>query len=403
MRIAYFINQYPMVSHSFIRREILELEAQGDQVVRYSIRRNQTDLVDPEDLSEANKTHYLLERGYLIIIMDILSCMITSPASFLKAFAQAMGLASRSQVGRYRHLMYLFEACVLNRLMKASDVAHIHAHFGTNSAAVVMLAHFLGGVTYSFTVHGPNEFDQPVSLSLGEKIKYAEFVVAISSYGRSQLYRWCDYGFWKNIYIIHCALGDDFLASEAARPIDETRIICVGRLCEAKGQLLLLEAVAHVVAEGMKIELVLAGDGVMRSTVESMISNKGLSSHVKMLGWISSSRVRQEILASKAVVMPSFAEGLPVAIMEAGALRRPVISTAISGIPELVKDGQSGWLITAGSVDALVCALHELDSASQEELAEMGEDAYQEVLKKHNIHTEVKRIRACFQNIINQD
>jgi len=396
MRVAYFINQYPKVSHSFIRREILELEEQCIEVVRFSIRRNESDLVDDDDLAEAKKTKYLLERGKMNILLDILICFVSAPGNFMSAMSQTMKLARESRVGFVRHLMYLFEACVINRWMKACGVSHIHAHFGTNSTAVVMLAHFLGGVTYSFTVHGPAEFDQPLSLSLGAKIKYARFVVAISSYGKSQLFRWSEHQYWEKIKIIHCALGDDFLESEATPVPDETRVVCVGRLCEQKGQLLLLEAVRRLVAEGGDIKLILAGDGPMRGDIEGMIRKYALNEHVQILGWISSGQVREEIAACKALVMPSFAEGLPVAIMEASALRRPTITTAIAGIPELVISGESGWLITAGSVEDILSALRELVATPQSRLTEMGEKAYQEVLKKHNIHYEVERLRKLF-------
>lgn len=400
MKVAYFINQYPKVSHSFIRREILELENQGVEVVRFSIRRDGSDLVDQQDLDELSRTCYLTEMGMWKILKCVLMVLLTSPVKFYRALSLTIAMGRRSYVGVIKHLFYLIEACVLGAWAREFGVRHIHAHFGSNSTSVVLLTKFLYETTYSFTVHGPAEFDKPEALSLGDKIKHAMFVIAISSYGRSQLYRWCNHKYWGKIQIIHCALGDDFLDSVPVKAPKETRIICVGRLCEAKGQLLLLEAVAHLIAEGVDISLILAGDGPMRCELEEMISLYRIGDHVKILGWISSMQVRREIIASKALVMASFAEGLPVAIMEACALRRPIITTAIAGIPELVVHNELGWVVTAGDLKGLINALRSLDSESQPVLIDMGEKAYQAVCKKHNIHIEVEKLRVLFNDVV---
>ena len=115
---------------------------------------------------------------------------------------------------------------------------------------------------------------------------------------------------------------------------------------------------ARVLAErGAKFELLLAGDGEMRQAIEEQIARYGLEAQIRITGWISSDAVREELLAARALVLPSFAEGLPVVIMEAMALRRPVISTYVAGIPELVRSGEHGWLVPAGDVEALADAM----------------------------------------------
>ena len=187
-----------------------------------------------------------------------------------------------------------------------------------------MLARVLGGPPYSFTVHGPEEFDAPLALGLGEKIARSAFVVAISSFGRSQLYRWVAHSQWPKVEVVHCGLDDAFRSAPAVRAPEAPRLVCVGRLCEQKGQLLLLEAVRRVVAKGGALELVLAGDGEMRAELEAQVVALGLRDHVRITGWIDGTEVREEILAARALVLPSFAEGLPVVIMEAMALRRAV-------------------------------------------------------------------------------
>jgi glycosyltransferase involved in cell wall biosynthesis len=284
--------------------------------------------------------------------------------------------------------------------LRAHGTQHVHAHFGTNSAEVVMLARELGGPSYSFTVHGPEEFDQPQGLGLGEKVRRAAFVVAISSYGRSQLYRWIAHSQWPKVKVVHCGLEPAFHAVAPVALPAAPRLVCVGRLCEQKGQLLLVEAAGRLAAAGTPIELVLAGDGEMRGEIEAMVARHGLGGQVRITGWISGGEVRREILAARALVLPSFAEGLPVVLMEAMALRRPVLATYVAGIPELVRPGETGWLFPAGDIDALVAALADCLMRPAEELQRMGDAASVRVLARHAIDTEAARLAGLFRAAI---
>ena len=176
------------------------------------------------------------------------------------------------------------------------------------------------------------------------------------------------------------------------------RLFCVGRLCEQKGQLLLLEAAARLKATGADFSLVLAGDGEIRKDVDDFIRQEGLHSTVRITGWINGSQIKEEVTDATALVLPSFAEGLPVAIMEAMALRRPIISTYVAGIPELVKHGEHGWLVPAGDVEALVQAMQECLDCPLETLNGMGNSAFDKSLRFHNIENETKRLRLLFQS-----
>jgi glycosyltransferase involved in cell wall biosynthesis len=297
------------------------------------------------------------------------------------------------------HAAYFAEACRIIPWIKTFGATHVHAHFGTNAAEVVMLAHALGGPPYSFTVHGPEEFDKPQFLGLGEKIRRAAFVVAISSYGRSQLYRWVEHAHWPKVKVVHCGLEPAF-HDIAPMPLSAApRLVCVGRLCEQKGQLLLIEAVARLAAKGIRIELVLAGDGEMRREVEALIARHALEEQVRITGWISGEKVREEILAARGLVLPSFAEGLPVVIMEAMALRRPVLSTFVAGIPELVIPGENGWLFPAGDIDALAAAIEDCLSCSTDELQVMGDAAHARVLERHSIDIEAAKLAKLFRQV----
>ena len=398
MKIAYFVNQYPKVSHSFIRREIVALETLGFPIERFALRGWDGELADQEDLAERGRTRYVLGQGLLPVILAFLRELTVNPLAMLQGLRWTVRLARYSDRSLLRHVVSLAEAAWLKVRLVSLGVTHVHAHFGTNSAEVVMLCHALGGPGYSFTVHGPEEFDKPAALHLREKIEHSRFVVAISSFGRSQLYRWVDRAHWPKIKVVHCGLERAFHEVASVPVAAERRLVCVGRLCEQKGQLLLIEA-AHLLSErGHQFELVLAGDGEMRPAIEAAIARYALGDKVRITGWISSDQVRAELLAARAMVLPSFAEGLPVVIMEAMALRRPVLTTYVAGIPELVEDGRNGWLFPAGSVEELADAMANCLSMDLDQLQVMGDAARERVLQRHDIDTEVAKLARHFRD-----
>ena len=395
-RVAYLINQYPKVSHSFIRREILALERRGVAVLRIAVRGWGDALADPADEAERSRTRYLLQRGLVPPLLAAARLGLARPGRFVAAARLALSMWRRSGRTLFHHLAYLAEAAQLVGWLAAERIDHLHAHFGTNPAEVAMLARVLGGPPYSFTVHGPEEFDKPEALGLGEKGRRAAFVVAISSFGRSQLYRWLPQAHWHKVQVVHCGLERAFHDGLATGVAAAPRLVCVGRLCEQKGQLLLVQALQRVLAQGVALELVLAGDGELRAEIEALIERLGLRSQVRITGWIGSAEVRAEIVAARALVLPSFAEGLPVVIMEAMALRRPVITTFVAGIPELVRDGENGWLVPAGDIDALASAIQACLAASPDVLERMGAAAHRRVLERHDIDREAAKLAALF-------
>ncbi len=395
-RIAYLINQYPKVSHSFIRREILALERQGVAVLRIAVRGWGDALTDPADEAERTRTRYLLQRGLVPPLLAAGRLALTRTGRFVAALRLAWSMWCRSDRTLFHHLAYLAEASQLVGWLAAERVDHLHAHFGTNPAEVAMLARALGGPPYSFTVHGPEEFDQPVALGLGEKGRRAAFVVAISSFGRSQLYRWMPHAHWPKVQVVHCGLERAFHDGAPDGEVAAARLVCVGRLCEQKGQLLLVQALQRVVARGVELDLVLAGDGELRAEIEALIERLGLRARVRITGWIGSAEVRAEILGGRALVLPSFAEGLPVVIMEAMALRRPVITTFVAGIPELVRDGESGWVVPAGDIDALASAIEACLATPADMLERMGAAAQRRVLERHDIDREASKLASLF-------
>ena len=394
LRIAYFINHYPKVSHSFVRREILALERQGFVVQRIALRGWRDSLPDEEDRQEQKRTHYVLRGGLGGLLLPTVRAMLRTPSRFFAVAALAVKMSRNSDRPLPYHLIYVAEACRILEWLVGFGSVRLHAHFGTNSAEVAMLVRALGGPPYSFTVHGPDEFLRPIGLD--EKIRRSAFVVAISNFGRSQLFLRSRHADWPKVKIVHCGLEKSFY-EDASPTRGPPRLICVGRLCEAKGQLLLIEAAALLADKGIAFELVLVGDGPMRQEIEDLVKKCGLGARVRITGWISSSEVREEILAARALVLPSFAEGLPVVIMEAMALRRPVLSTYVAGIPELVRQGQEGWLVPAGAVKELAEAMEACLASSVDDLRRLGDAAQSRVLVRHCADTEAGKLGELFR------
>lgn len=401
MKIAYFINQYPKVSHTFIRREIQALERQGFSVLRIALRGWDAELADAADLAERDQTRYVLRHGLRGLLGPLLGMALRHPARMSRALVWAARLARLNERSLPYHWIYVAEACRLVQWARAAGAVHVHAHFGTNSAEVVLLARLLGGPRFSFTVHGPEEFDKPLGIHLREKIEHSAFVVAISSFCRSQLFRWVGSAHWGKVEVVRCGIEPNFHSGVEVRCNPSRQLVCVGRLSEQKGHLLLIEAAALLAAEGEDFTLLLAGDGELRAQIEAAIAANGLGGRVVITGWIGSMQVRELLLGSRALVLSSFAEGLPVVVMEAMALGRPVVATQVAAMAELVEDGRSGWLCPAGDAAALAAAMRRCLHASEEQLTAMGTHGRAVVLSRHDADREAQKLGNLFQAAAN--
>jgi colanic acid/amylovoran biosynthesis glycosyltransferase len=398
MNIAYLMPTYPMPSQTFIRREVAALEAQGATVHRFAARRFEGELADAADRAEQEQTCHLLDSGAGGLARALVAEVVKRPGRWLAAFAAAVRLGRRSERGLIWYSIYLAEACLLRHRLVDCGASHLHVHFGTNAASVALLCRLLGGPPYSVTIHGPEEFDAPRQLALREKVYHAAFIVAISQFTRSQLCRWAASEDWHKIHVIRCGLDESFMP-RALTPVPERpRLVNVGRLSEQKGQLLLIEAAARLRAQDLNFELVIVGDGPLRAELERLIDQHELRGWVWITGFLDNQAVRRELEAARVLVMPSFAEGLPVVIMEALALGRPVITTYIAGIPELVEPGRTGWLVAAGAVEPLVAAMAAALTADTAKRDAMGQAGATRVASQHNIVVEVKKLADLIAN-----
>ncbi|MDS9466346.1 glycosyltransferase family 4 protein [Paracoccus sp. MBLB3053] len=354
-------------------------------VHRFAHQGDATVLSDPADLEEHELTERILDIGGRGLLAGLSAHALHNRQGLAGALSLAKKRAAGGESSLPRQIIYLAEGARLASRAKELGLDHIHAHFGTNSARVASYARMLGGPSFSFTVHGPEEFDRPEALDLSGKLALAEFCVTVSSFGRSQMLRWARSDDIGKVKVVHCGLDLNHWKSPPALPDGPLHLVAVGRFAEQKGFGLLIRAFAQAWKADPSLRLSLVGDGELRREIETIISSERMTQAVRLLGWQDEAGVRTAMDAAHALVTPSFAEGLPVVIMEAMARGRPVISTYIAGIPELVRPGREGWLVPAGDSESLAEAMLAAAATSRERMAQMGQSALQRVAQRHDI------------------
>lgn len=396
MKVAYLTSQYPKVSHTFIRREIAGVEEAGIEVLRVSVRRSLEQFVDWRDRAELEKTRVLLDGGARGLLPAVASMLLRQPLRTLRALRIAVAMGWRAPQGLARHLAYLAEACLLLRWMREERVDHLHVHFSTNPSDVALLCRELGGPPFSFTAHRI-EAGSPSASSIARKVAAARFVVAICEEGRERLLALSRPEDSGKIRLVRCGVDAHFLRAPPTGVPEARRLVCVARLSPEKGVFVLLRAAQILARQDLNFELSLLGDGPDRPELEREAERLGLTTRVRFEGWASRDTVAERIRLSRALVLPSFGEGLPVVIMEALALRRPVIATRVNGVPELVVHGHCGWLVTAGSDVELAEAMRDALTRPAAELDAMGSRGAERVATMHN---PVEQVRAIAQLLL---
>lgn len=401
IRVAYVTSVYPRATDTFIRTEVTQLRRLGLDVRPFSVRKpTAKHFVNSEIRDEANRTGYLLDGGMLRLLTATCWQAITRPARFMRVVLLAWRTGMTGLAARVRQVAYVMEACVLADAMVRQRIKHLHNHIGENSATVAMLAAAMAGVPYSMTIHGPGIFFHPVQWALGQKIARSAFTVCITEFCKSQCMIFAPPSSWDRLKVVRCGIDERFLDAAQMPAPTEPRLVCVGRLCPEKGQVLLVQAAARLKEQGIGVYLTLVGDGEMRGEIEATAAQLGIADRVEITGWLNSEQVRERIQQARALVCASFAEGLPIVIMEALALGRPVIATRIAGIPELVENEVNGWLIPPSSIDALVDAMKMVVNASSEQLQRLGQAGAQCVRERHNAQTEAKKLAAHIRQAI---
>jgi colanic acid/amylovoran biosynthesis glycosyltransferase len=398
MTIAYVVSRYPAISHTFVLREVLALRAQGVRVHTFSVRAaRRAELLTPADQHEASQTINLQPINVPLLIATHARAFFTRPIRYLKTVAGAIRTARPGIRGRIWGVFYFLEAILLFEHCRRLKIRHLHAHFANVSADLARLAKQFGGTgwTWSFTMHGPTEFYDEEKFNLARKVNDADAVMCISDFCRSQLMMLCPPNAWEKLQVVHCGIDPAIFAPTArAVSVDApVRVLCVGRLVPEKGQSVLLQALAALRAKGRSLHLTLIGGGPEEASIKQMVDQLGLRDFVTLAGPQSADAVRDAYRAADIFCLASFAEGVPVVLMEAMASGLPVVATKIMGIPELVDAG--GILVAPGRVDELAAALERLalDPALRERMGEAGRS---KVETSFNSVTEAHKLRLIF-------
>lgn len=390
-RIAYLTGEYPAVSHTFILREVLALRALGHDVRTCSIRRTGPEHHrGPDEKAAAETTFYVLDAAKNPAqLLSALGWALARPGRFWQTIRLALKTRPAGIKATVWQIFYLLEAMVLARHCTRGGVTAIHNHFAMASSSVAMLASCLSGIPYSFTLHGPADFLDTGRWHLGEKIAQARFVACISHFCKSQGMLFSDARHWPRLHIVHCGVEPDRYAP-TDRPAGH-EVLFIGRLAAAKGVPVLLEAFAKARARCPEARLTLVGDGPARRALEARSRELGLSDAVRFTGYLSQDEVAAELARCDLFALPSFAEGVPVVLMEAMASARPVLTTRIAGIPELVEDGVSGRIVAPGDADLFAEAMVDILD-SPERAAEMGRAGRQKVMAEFDVRQEAEKL-----------
>lgn len=355
--VAYLTGEYPRATDTFIQREVAALRALGFDIRTASIRRTgPAHIVGPEQAAEQAGTFHVLEGvARPGTFLRALALALRRPGRLWSALRLAWQTAPAGIRGRAYNMIYLAEAMVLADWMVQNGIRHLHNHIAKASCTVAMLAAPLAGIGYSFTLHGPDDLEEPRHWRLDEKIARAAFVACISHYARAQAMLHAARPHWDRLHVIHC--GVDPARYDRPRERRGGRLLFVGRLAAVKGVPVLFQAFAAARAQRPDLHLTLIGDGPERRALESEAAALGLSGAVTFAGYQSQEAVAEALARADALVLPSFAEGVPVVLMEAMAARLPVVATRVAGVPELVADGVSGLLVPPGDPAPLAEAI----------------------------------------------
>jgi len=395
--VAYNTGQYPRASDTFILREVRALRRLGVEVTTCSVRKSDpSHIVGPEQAEEQAGTFYILNaaKNPVTLIGAHLRLLATRPRAWLRAMGLARRICPPGLKEALWQVFYFLEAGVLADHLRRSGAVHLHNHFGDSSCSLSLLAAEMAGLPFSFTLHGPAIFFEPIKWRIDEKIARSAFVACISHYCRGQGMIFADPQHWEKMKIVHCGVTPaDYGKTDRSAP--GKHLIFVGRLAPVKGVSVLLEAFARTRTAHPDARLTLVGDGPLRAELEARVRDLGLADAVTFTGYIGMEEVARQLDGADIFVLPSFAEGVPVVLMEAMAARMPVIGPKVAGVEELVEDGVSGFAVPPGDTDTMAARIAEL-LENADRRAEMGISGRNRVESDFNVDHEAAKLAALF-------
>lgn len=355
MKLIYFCSEFPGISHTFIQREVETLRESGFEISTVSVNPPRyPEKMRASDKHLATETVYLKQTPLNKTLLTLVLLALQMPIRIIRmAWASTFLAMLKGPRSLKKALGYFVEAALLVHVAQQRNARHIHVHFANPAATVALIASRCGAVAYSLSIHGPDVFYNVDSNMLREKLAGATFIRCISHYCRSQLCRLMPHRDWSKLHIVRCGIDPENFSPRPVPGNDIFKLLCLGRLTANKGQHVLIDACIRLKEAALPFQLTFAGDGEDRSFLEHHASALGLTTVVHFTGAVDQDRVKALYESADIFVLPSFAEGLPVVLMEAMAMEIPVISTCITGIPELVDSEKNGILIPPGNPEML--------------------------------------------------
>lgn len=388
-RIAYLASEYPAPSHTFIRREIAALRRAGLDIATFSIRPAKGEPASELERADRAETQVVLGRSPIAYLKALAAALVARPGPMLATLRLALRHRAPGSKALVWSLFHFVEAVLLASLLRRAGVGRLHSHFANSGATVGLLAAHLVQIPWSLTLHGVSETDYPAGLLLADKVHHADFVACASWFMQAQAMRVADPADWGKLHVVRCGIDPAAMPQPAEPSGGPARFVCVGRLSSEKGHRGLLEAFSQVGKAIPGAQLDLVGGGPLRAELEALAGNQGVAEAVTFRGALSEAETLARIAAADVLVLPSFMEGLPLVIMEAMALSKPVVASGVAGIPELVRGGVNGVLVPPSNWDALAKAMVGLGSDPQER-QRLGAAAKIAVLEHFSIDQAVK-------------
>lgn len=400
--LAYLISTYPTLSMIFVLREIAELRKLGFQIETASINRpdRPLKLMTTAEAAEAKRTYCLKRAGAFAASIAHLRTLFSHFSGYLRGLTLVLRLSGLDLRRLFFHAMYFTEALMVGQWMRRNSLRHLHTHLAQQAATVGLYVRTVFNFGFSITVHGPDEFYDAQNQILARKAAAADFLCCITAFARSQMMKQAPYMYWRKMIVAPLGVDTELFAPRPFRESpDVFEILCVGRLVSAKGQHMLIDAVARLLAEGRQLRLHLVGVGPDESSLRVHTARLDRPKCIVFEGAINQDRIRALYSAADIFTLPSFAEGLPVVLMEAMAMEIPCITTYIAGIPEMIRDGHDGLLVPASDLEALVAALARLmdDSKLRQRL---GRNARKRIVEHYNLGKNVGRLARIFCQLV---
>ncbi len=396
---------YPSASHSFIATEIDHLRQLGLTVHTAAINPpTEASLLSDRDHEARATTFYLKAVSWISASAALAGACRRHPVRLLRCAYRVLSIDMFDLPSTFKRTMQFGEALVLWRHCAKQGITAIHAHFGQAPATIAWYTTEIGRAvdgrpwTWSVTIHGWTEFVIEDRAQLKHKLRTADLVVCVSDYTKSQLQRIGDRATWDKIHVVRCGIDLDRFALREPRPVPAVpTVVVTARLSEEKGHFVLLQAAAQLRDQGVRLRLRFVGPGHLAGAIAERAQELGMADDVQLLGALPPARVREELLAADIFCLPTSAEGLPVALMEAMAIGLPVVTTFISGIPELVIDGVTGCVVPAARADLIARSIASvLDAPGRS--AEMITTAREHVARHHDARATARELFALLSS-----